>query len=150
MPIDPVVVMETWTTKPLRSCCYGSPGTAGGLWLRGDCGKRVFCSSLHTLTLELLPEESGGFGNLKDDHLEFAVSRWTPPYDQPGPFRQKLSVVIRPPAPWMEPLSAPTLIHFDVNRKDWEASISDLGRRDGQREEGPRSLGTAREGLPRN
>lgn len=54
MPIDPAVVIATWTTKPLRSCCYGSPWTAGGLWLRRDCGKRVFCSFLHTLTPKLL------------------------------------------------------------------------------------------------
>lgn len=30
MPIDPAVVMATWTTKPLRSCCYGSPWNSWG------------------------------------------------------------------------------------------------------------------------
>lgn len=54
MPIDPPVVIATWTTKPLRSCCYGSPWNSWRLYLERFCGKTLFWSSLHTLTPNLL------------------------------------------------------------------------------------------------
>lgn len=57
MPIDPAVVIATWTTKPLRSCCYGSPWNSWRAVARRGCGKQVFWSSLHTLTPKVLLEE---------------------------------------------------------------------------------------------
>lgn len=46
MPIDPPVVIATWTSKPLRSCCYGSPWNSWRLYLERFCGKRLFWSYL--------------------------------------------------------------------------------------------------------
>lgn len=87
MPIDPAVVIATWTTKPLRSCCYGSPWNSWRAVAGRGCGKQVFWSSLHTLTPKLLLEEKKkkeDLGILKMSIWNFLPAIQEPLYDQKG------------------------------------------------------------------